>query len=123
MAVLIHSTVYPSRETPSTPITDIPLHEVTEYHPALVICAREGQRVRLKKLVAQLEKDGFKPGTRVVGWWELVEEYEGQAISALTPLFQQFPHVFFLSPERVHSRFRPTFDTMIRLARKLRASS
>jgi hypothetical protein len=69
-------------------IVDVEFIDLARFDKLLVVCAREGQKIRLSKL-----KDQKLHDATVVGVWDLA----GQPFSTLT----EYDAVYILDPERI----------------------
>jgi hypothetical protein len=69
-------------------IVDVDLFSLSESPNALVICPREGTKVRLEKS----RKEGLHSAT-IVGWWDMI----GKPMKSL----ENFDTIFVIDPSRI----------------------
>lgn len=72
------------------PAVDINISVVSRYEKPLLVCAREGQKIRLNGLK---ESGALPERVSVVGWWDL----GGQPLDLLF----DYDAIFVLDPERI----------------------
>ena len=115
--VFIRNTKYfPNRK----PIDINPL-ELQLYKSFLVVCAREGQVIRLTPLVEKLvEENVVDSCSYVLGWWKLGYLFKDNPNSnqAFREYFSTKKHIFFMDPERVWEPVRKDYSTLIRIAQQ-----
>jgi len=114
---LVH--VYRSEYLGKGYIIDVPKEDLEKFAqegPVYILVAREGQKIRLKKMMIETTHPVY-----IEGWWDLAKIFVGHPLSVAADLFKQHSHLIFLDPERVHESFKDNYRKLILIAEKVSA--